>query len=303
MPFEDKSQQYLESGYALGRGYASSLRLNYQHTLLRELLGYIIHPEILSHGRLPQDAKVADIGTGTGYLRTTASRLTMYQADFTCSQWLIDVSRELPSAQLDGFDVSEEQYPSGAWLPSQISLRQLDITKSIPPNLEGSYDLVHVQLFLCVVQKDGPAAILKELYKLLKPGGYLQWVEYDPISFTVVSPDPSLKQSANQKHVQIIQGPAGKATEWPSKLPSYLADTGFQQVTFDSYPLPPRTYAPFMQCHLVAAEEVSFKAMKNDGPEAQGPMFRDMLAEVYKECQTGVTMAESPVVVIGKKPI
>ena len=58
-----------------------------------------------------------------------------------------------------------------------------------------------------------------------------------------------------------------------------------------------------MQCHLVAAEEVSFKAMKNDGPEAQGPMFRDMLAEVYKECQTGVTMAESPVVVIGKKPI
>lgn len=49
-------------------------------------------------------------------------------------------------------------------------------------------------------------------------------------------------------------------------------------------------YAPFMQCHLFAAEEVSLKAMKNDGPEAQGPMFRDMLAE-------------SPIVVIGKKPI
>lgn len=62
-------------------------------------------------------------------------------------------------------------------------------------------------------------------------------------------------------------------------------------------------YAPFMQCHLFAAEEVSLKAMKNDGPEAQGPMFRDMLAEVHKECQKGVTMAESPIVVIGKKPI
>lgn len=84
------------------------------------------------------------------------------------------MGRELPSAQLDGFDLSEEQFPSGAWLPSHISLRQLDITKPIPPSLEGSYDLVHVQLFLCVVQKDGPAAILKELYKLLSTLSLLQ---------------------------------------------------------------------------------------------------------------------------------
>lgn len=62
-------------------------------------------------------------------------------------------------------------------------------------------------------------------------------------------------------------------------------------------------YAPFMQCHLFAAEEVSLKAMKNDGSESQGIMFRKLLAEVHKECQRGVTMAESPVVVIGQKPV
>ena len=48
---------------------------------------------------------------------------------------------------------------------------------------------------------------------LLEPGGYLQWVEYDPVSFKVVAQDPSLKQSANEKHVEIIRGPQGKATE------------------------------------------------------------------------------------------
>ena len=69
------------------------------------------------------------------------------------------------------------------------------------------------------------------------------------------------------------------------------------------YPLPPELYAPFMQCHLMAAEEVSLKAMKNDGPDAQGPTFRKLLAEVHRECQTGVTMTESPIVVVGKKPI
>ncbi len=56
-----------------------------------------------------------------------------------------------------------------------------------------------------------------------------------------------------------------------------------------------------MQCHLCAAEEVNLKAMKNDGPEAQGPKFRKLLAEVQKEFETGVTMVESPIVVIGKK--
>ena len=61
-------------------------------------------------------------------------------------------------------------------------------------------------------------------------------------------------------------------------------------------------YAPFMQCHLLAAEEVSLKVMKNDSPEAQGPLFRKLLAQVHRECQRGVTMAESPTVVVGKKP-
>ena len=45
-----------------------------------------------------------------------------------------------------------------------------------------------------------------------EPGGFLQWVEYDPISFRVVSPEPSLKQTANEEHVEIIRGPHGIAT-------------------------------------------------------------------------------------------
>ena len=148
MSLEDKTQDYLKHGYALGRGYTSSLRLNLQHHLLQKLLGYNIRPGISTAGNLPSNAKIADVGTGTG-------------------QWLIDVNQQLPSAQLDGFDISCDQYPNESWLPAQISLHELDIMKSIPSVLEGKYDLVHVQLFLCVVQQDGPTGILKELYKML----------------------------------------------------------------------------------------------------------------------------------------
>ena len=148
MSFDDKSQSYLEKGYALGRGYAASLRLNLQHHLLRELLGYHIHPSILSNHNLPDIRKIADIGAGT-------------------AQWLIDVNRLLPSAHLDGFDISKDQYPSNAWLPAQISLYELDIMKPIPYSLENKYDIVHVQLFFCVIQRDGPDNMLKQLYKML----------------------------------------------------------------------------------------------------------------------------------------
>lgn len=74
------------------------------------------------------------------------------QADRTKSQWLVDVAHQIPSGQLDGFDISTDQFPNEAWLPPNVSLHQLDITKPIPTSLEGLYDVVHVQLFLCVIQ-------------------------------------------------------------------------------------------------------------------------------------------------------
>ena len=64
MSFNHKSPIHLEKGYALGWGYAASLRLSLQHHLLRELLGYHIHPSILSD-HFPDNPKVADIGAGT----------------------------------------------------------------------------------------------------------------------------------------------------------------------------------------------------------------------------------------------
>lgn len=148
MSLNNQTQDFLEDGYGLGRGYAPSLRLNFQHHLLRELLGYTIHPDIISKGHLPTNPKVADVGTGT-------------------AQWLIDVSNEMPSAQLDGFDISKDQFPVKSWLPPQISLRELDVTEPIPAHLEGLYDVVHVQLFLCVVGKDNLTNILRGLHKLL----------------------------------------------------------------------------------------------------------------------------------------
>ena len=155
MSFTKESQDFFDKEYGLGRGYVSAMRLNIQHHLIRQLIGYTTHPEIVSRGSLPLNPRIADIGTGTG-------------------QWLIDVSNELPFAILDGFDISDEQFPHRDLLPGQISFTQLDILRPIPPNLEAKYDIVHVQFFIFVVSKDTIAAVLKELLKMLSMASVAQ---------------------------------------------------------------------------------------------------------------------------------
>ena len=53
-------------------------RLNFQHAMLRDLLGYTIHPAISQSG-LPEKAKIADIGTGTGYSEDVLRLITHNQ--------------------------------------------------------------------------------------------------------------------------------------------------------------------------------------------------------------------------------
>lgn len=81
--------------------------------------------------------------------------------------WLIDMSRENVSVQFDGFDISLDQCPPPEWLPSNISIRKLDILKPLPEELVGQYDIVHVRLLLCVIRNDDPVPVLTNLLKML----------------------------------------------------------------------------------------------------------------------------------------
>ena len=78
-----------------------------------------------------------------------------------------------PAAQLDGFDISEEQYPPPGWLPRNVTLSTLDILKPIPEDLHGMYDVVHVGLIVLVIERDDPVPVLNNLFTLLSMFIYL----------------------------------------------------------------------------------------------------------------------------------
>lgn len=84
------------------------------------------------------------------------------------SIWPIELSRELPpTASIDAVDLSLAQCPPKAWLPKNITLIAHDVFLPFPDSMVGQYDVVHIQLFACVVKKDDPAPLVKNVMSLL----------------------------------------------------------------------------------------------------------------------------------------
>ncbi|KAJ5652582.1 S-adenosyl-L-methionine-dependent methyltransferase [Penicillium longicatenatum] len=129
-------------------------RLNGQFNLISENLGYQIHPTI--RARLPENARIADIGTGT-------------------ANFLIKVAPLYPKGTLHGYDISKSFFPSEA--PSNVELSILDAREPIPEELEGTYDLVHVRMLAMGLLESDWRPVVANLSRLLKPGGALQWEE------------------------------------------------------------------------------------------------------------------------------
>jgi len=125
----------------------------------RRNLGYLVHPSLAT--RLDRFSRIADIGTGTGI-------------------YLIELSRQLPATcRLDGFDISDVQYPSPEALPANVSLALQNAKQAFPAALKGKYGLVHLRLLMSAMEKDDWEVVAANAVRLLKPGGAIQWAEGD----------------------------------------------------------------------------------------------------------------------------
>jgi hypothetical protein len=98
------------------------------------------------------------------------SLLQSPEASWLCSDpvsvfriWPIEVSRELPpSARLDGFDISPDQYPLKEWLPPNVHLYTHDAFTPFPATYIGQYDVVHLRFFLTLLNTGEKVATLIE---------------------------------------------------------------------------------------------------------------------------------------------
>ncbi|KAL5693812.1 hypothetical protein EMGR_004340 [Emarellia grisea] len=107
----------------------------------------------------------------------------------------------------------------------EIQLTVQDILQPFPQEHRGRYDLVHVRLLVGALKEvDYPRAV-RNLYDLLKPGGYLQWDDCDTTAFCTDDPTP-IDMEMRQIVVDAVEklGLCGYA---PQYLHQLAAQTGF----------------------------------------------------------------------------
>lgn len=112
--------------------------------------------------RLPQNAVIADVATGTG-------------------AWLFELTETLPqTTTYVGFDISSKGFPHTH--PPNISFEIQDALKPFDSEWHDHFDVIHIRLLLSIMTDETWAVIVRNVVPLLKPGGALVWFEFNTAS-------------------------------------------------------------------------------------------------------------------------
>ncbi|KAJ0424604.1 hypothetical protein BJY00DRAFT_309029 [Aspergillus carlsbadensis] len=290
-----------QDDYLLSRDYIDCDRLNLQHSLWTKIFGYLLHPCIDTSS---PTLTIADIGTGT-------------------ASWLTDLSALLPATcQLDGFDIDTSQAPPKEWLPANVSLHEWDVFTELPEHLIGRYDVVHVRLLVFVVKGD-PTPILRNLVRMLKPGGWLQWAEPDVRTMRILTakamPQPGAPHSGSDADVDTPSDDADTnadtnpgmsrlfslsasqdprlVPQWPSQLDDCFRAEGLTDVLVHRVAeAPPHLEFAMHQCNLLMYEMFASRA---PGPRAKEIL--DWVPRAAEETRRGAMFAFERVSFVGCK--
>ncbi|KAJ5653364.1 hypothetical protein N7490_000367 [Penicillium lividum] len=282
---------------APARNFRTSARLHLQHFLFQNTIGYLLEPTVeKSLLASSQPLRIADLACGNGIW------LTELHSHF---------AKNNISAMLDGYDINPVNFPDAAYLPKSVSVKQLDIlAKTLPAELIGIYDVVHIRAFVSVITDGDLAPILSVASKLLKPSGFLQWEETRGDKWVVESPSPQVSKLACESIVKVFesgQKAQGINYEWVDVLDTRLGQFGFQDARIIYQEKRKQDYKGWTEDYLMVWEEcAAFFPPKSQAPNATltREVWADMFANSVKETEHGVAVHQGRVVtVVAQRPL
>ncbi|KAL7814624.1 S-adenosyl-L-methionine-dependent methyltransferase [Trichoderma aethiopicum] len=266
--------------YVLGRNFVESVRLDAQHFLYRLQNGFTIDPRI----PIGPDTKIADMGTGTGI-------------------WLLDVASQVPSTvQLNGFDISDEQFPCQSSLPSNVKLSVMDAFAEVPEKHRGKYDIVHMRLWCAIVQDGDPSALIRHATQLLKPGGYLQWEDISSSPQHMVMKGAEVE--ALYSYLAQIQDAFRLELSWLADLPTHAKRAGLDVVQFKMEPFLPHCVPIVTKTFLMVHNGFLDAAYKAGLPFLPPREEVDhLLAAALHALKNGASYYSTPLSLLAQKPL
>ncbi|KAL7937007.1 hypothetical protein V8C35DRAFT_213265 [Trichoderma chlorosporum] len=269
----------VSDNYVLGRSLMETVRLDGQHLIFNLQNGYTIDPKI----PINPDTKIAEIGTGTGI-------------------WLLDVSTQVPpTVQLNGFDISDGQFPPQSILPSNITLQVMNAFDEVPAEHFEKYDVVHLRLWCAIVKGCNTLPLIRHATQLLKPGGYLQWDEYDP------SRSGSTVKGAEAEKLYSLASLIRKEWEidpsWLIDIPNRVEKAGLNVLKFRTGPFSqavvPMATKSFMAFHTSLIEGAYKSGISGLPPRHEADAI---LAAALDATKNGGACYSHPLALLAQKP-
>ncbi|TFB00210.1 hypothetical protein CCMA1212_007956 [Trichoderma ghanense] len=268
--------------YIFHRDHKSSIRLNYQHMLVKKLCDdRLLHPAVQQSIASRSSIRVADVATGTAL-------------------WLTELSDALPAdSQLLGFDISADQYPPGEWLPENVSLREQDAFEPFAPELRGSFDVVHLRFFITLLNGENIRPLLDNLKTLLKPGGFLQWLDFDPRSARAIATRTGMHMPRTESVVSIMRKAQPDVGSWILHDSELLKAAGLNPIAYERLRLRNYLRPVWNHCHLMGMEELSRRMSRGeDKPSPLVQQIKDLEAEFAQ----GASVDAEWFIMVGQMP-
>ncbi|KAF9075063.1 S-adenosyl-L-methionine-dependent methyltransferase [Rhodocollybia butyracea] len=194
------------SHYVLSYTEDEQERLNWQNRYFTQVLceGQLIYVPKIS---LDPGDEVLESATGTGV-------------------WLLDVAHKVhPNVSLTGIDISERLFPTQH--PRNVTFAVHTVT-CLPESWSNRFKLVNQRLLFGALTSEQWGMALSELYRVLKPGGWIQLLESTPDAPSSSSLGPTMKRYTDALAAAFVN--KGLPLDLNETLDQRLKDAGFVSV-------------------------------------------------------------------------
>ncbi|KAF2723836.1 hypothetical protein K431DRAFT_282530 [Polychaeton citri CBS 116435] len=209
-------------GYILARTKQESARLDEQHHNTVLALGFLVHPSIPTTSK---SLRIADLSCGSG-------------------AWLRDAARAFPQSQCDGFDISSAGFPDDESLEADLRgrvrfhVQDTAASDGFPDEFLGKFDVVAVRYVHVTMKGEQWEFAARNVASLLNPGGWVQWVDWDPMETRILqtkalAPCEGIKASVDAFKAM---GRNSLDTAQALRIPERLANAGLQDVRSELFP-------------------------------------------------------------------
>ncbi|KAF9058992.1 hypothetical protein BDP27DRAFT_1503095, partial [Rhodocollybia butyracea] len=150
----------------------------------------------------------------------------------TAGIWLLDVARKVhPSVSLTGIDISQRLFPTQH--PQNVTFAVHTVT-NLPESWSNRFKLVNQRLLCGALTSEQWGAALSELFRVLKPGGWIQLLETGPE--TAIRRGGPIKLYADAYAAVFVNN--GLVSDLNETLGQRLKDAGFVSVQKQTTALP-----------------------------------------------------------------